>query len=133
MGNITISPVTTEIGWSGNDVFWVRDIETTEIKLFLKVFEKDSKNFIPELYGIDYLQRVQGIVSQQLQALGKFYREGRCYFVIAETPANGHSFQYYYNELAKHPMGSQERQKGLQTLIQGNRICGTVGKASYAC
>ena len=45
--------------------------------------------------------------------------------MIVETPAKGHSFQYYYNEVAKHPIGSQERQKALQTLIQGSRICGT--------
>lgn len=124
IGNISISPVTTEIGWSGNNVFWVQDIKTTEIKLFLKVFEKDSKNFLPELYGLDYLQRAQSVVSQQLQALGKFYIDGRCYFVIAETPAKGHSFQYYYNELGKHLIGSQERQKVLQTLVQGSHICG---------
>lgn len=124
IGNISISPVTTEIGWSGNHVFWVRDIETTEIKLFLKVFEKDSKNFLSELYGLDYLQKVQGVVSQQLQALGKFYLDSQCYFVIAEAPAKGHSFQYYYNEVAKHPIASQDRQKALQTLIQGSHICG---------
>lgn len=124
VGNVTISPVITEIGWSGNSVYWVQDIETKEIKLFLKVFERDSKNFLPELYGLDYLQKVQGVVSQQLQAIGKFYIEGRCYFALAETPAQGHSFQYYYNEVAKHPSGSQEREMALQTLIQGSRTCG---------
>jgi hypothetical protein len=125
MGNITISPVTAEIGWSGNSVFWVRNIETTEIKLFLKVFEKNSKNFLPELYGLNYLQRVQGIASPQLQALGKFYIDDRCHFVIAETPTKGHSFQYYYNDVAKHSIGSPERKKTLQTLLEGSRICGT--------
>lgn len=124
MSNMTISDVTAEIGWSGNGVFWVRDKETNEIKLFLKVFEKDAKNYLPELYGLDYLQKVKGVVSQQLQAIGKFYIDGRCCFAFAETPAKGHSFQYYYNEVGKHPLGSQERQKVLQTLIQGSRICG---------
>lgn len=125
IGNITITPVTTEIGWSGNNVFWVRNAETSEIKLFLKVFNKDFKNFLSELYSLDYLQRVQGIASVELQALGKFDIDGRCHFVIAETPAKGHSFQHYYNNMAKHSIGSPERRKALQTLLEGVRICGT--------
>lgn len=88
------------------------------------MFQNDSKNFLPEIFGLGYMQKVQGIVTPQLQALGKFYLDGSCYFVIAETPAKGRSFQHYYSEVSKYLTGSEERQKVLQTLIQGSHICG---------
>lgn len=116
----SLKAVDAEIGWSGDRVFRVLD-EAKETQLFLKVFSLESKNFIAEIFGIDFLNNVSGITSPTLQAIGKFYEEEQLRFVIAETPAPGISFQQRYNAVAMHPECSEERSTAFKLLCQAVR------------
>ena len=122
--NIEIVPVDIEAGWSGDNTYWVRDLNTKEVKLFLKTFQADSKNYLPEIYGLKTLRKVKQLATPKIQALGKCYLEKTCYFLIGEDLASGRSVQQYYNDVGRYALSSAERKIALQSVIQAIRGCG---------
>lgn len=122
--DFSIDEVDNERGWSGNATFWIRDPITKAKLFFLKIFKTEAKQFIPEMYGLQLLQRITGISSPTIKALGQIQDDKDHAFVVLETLASGFSFQHYYNEVNKYPKDSKDRDKVIETLIEGAKICG---------
>ena len=114
-----IKPVNDQIGWSGDRVFKVIDEMTKENILFLKVFASDSKNFVDEVFSINFLNKVYDSSCPRIEAIGKFSEEGKLYFVVAQTPAPGVSFQTLYSAMAKN-----DRSKAFEHLKSAVIACG---------
>jgi hypothetical protein len=121
----TIHPVTNEIGWSGNSAYYVRDIKSGDVKFLIKKFNTNLDELFAEIFGIQYLQNVHGISSPQLCAIGKHFQQNLSDFFILETPASGHSFQFYFNEVGKFPIETIEHQRAFETLVEGCRNAGS--------
>lgn len=124
LDDFTISPVTSEIGWSGNSAYFVRDT-SEEVKFILKRFNQPPKKLFAEIFGIEYLQNIDGLFSPKFHAVGKYHHQDTCEILILETPAFGRSFQFYFNQVGKFPIGTEEHQRAFELLVQGCRKAGS--------
>lgn len=111
-------------GWSGSEVYVIQNDENKGSKYFLKIFPYDSKHYLPEIFGLTYMNEVDDVGSPKICALGQCSMNDSRYFLVLETPVLGTSIQQYFRQVGEYPIDSKERVNALGELCEAVQACG---------
>jgi hypothetical protein len=117
-------------GWSGSEIYAIQTEKAQEIQFFLKIFPYDSKHYLPEIFGLAIMSKVQDIDFPKICGFGQCFINENRYFLILETPVKGISIQQYFIKVGEYSIGSEERKLAFKELCEAVESCG-IGLAKF--
>jgi len=124
LDNPIIRVAVEQRGWSGNEVYAVKNKGSSEPQFFLKLFTWDAKFYLPEIFGLSFMSEVKEVASPKIYSLGQCVIDGKQFFLVLQTSLKGLSIQQYFSRVGEQPYNSKERSKCLIELYDAVRICG---------
>ncbi|MBJ7449948.1 MAG: hypothetical protein JHC93_06270 [Parachlamydiales bacterium] len=122
--NYYIKKADHQRGWSGNHVFKVKKHGVKETQCYLKVFPRDNKAFLPEMFGLSYMQNVQEINCPKILNIGQCHRNNKDFFLVLEEKAPGHSIQDYIEKVGACSTYTKDRAQRLIELLKASERFG---------